>query len=155
VLSWKDLIMDLFLRIVVLTPTALVVVAVFIILWRERTTEHSAHIVITIWALCSSVLSYRGFFRPSSAESFPPIGVNLIVVFVILAASLIMSPTLRGLLTRQSDLISSACMAVGRYCLLDPDDVREGAGLVGAPRGYRRHLDRADVSVGGEGIGSA
>jgi hypothetical protein len=103
--------LDLFLRIAVLTPTALVVVAVFIILWRERTTEHSARIavasgvVITIWALCSSVLSYRGFFRPSSAESFPPIGVNLIVVFVILAASLIMSPTLRGLLTKQSDLI--------------------------------------------------
>jgi hypothetical protein len=107
----KELTMSEFLAVAILVPVAFVVATVFSVLWRERTSQHEARtalasgIALTAWALSVSVLAYRGLFRPRSAASFPPIGINLAVVLVTLAVTLAVSGSLRGLLARQSSLI--------------------------------------------------
>ena len=101
--------MQLLLPIAVLIPVTLVVVSIFMVLWRERTSERgtwvalTSGIVLAVWAIVNTVLSYQGMYH--TATSFPPIGINLIIVLLVLALSLIVSRTLRGLLTRQSSLI--------------------------------------------------
>jgi hypothetical protein len=103
--------MSWLLTVAVLVPVTVVVMTVFLVLWREQSSPHEARIAIasgaslSVWALVATVLSYRGFFRPLTPVSFPPIGINLVVVLLILAGSLIGSGTLRRLLTRQSSLI--------------------------------------------------
>jgi hypothetical protein len=52
------------------------------------------------------VLARRGFFVQPAGDTRPPaVGINLVVVLVALAFFLILSPTLRALLSRQSSLI--------------------------------------------------
>ena len=53
----------------------------------------------------TTVLASRGFFQPQDAESAPPVGINLVVVLSVLAASLVTSASVRRLLTRQANLI--------------------------------------------------
>jgi hypothetical protein len=58
------------LAVAVLLPTALVVVAVFAVLWRERTSRRDARIaiatgiILAVWAIATTALAWRGFFRP-------------------------------------------------------------------------------------------
>jgi hypothetical protein len=95
----------------VLIPTALVVVALFAVIWRERTSSHDARvaiasgIVLGLWAIVTTVLARRGFFQPPAGASVPPVGVNLIVVLLALALSLSASGSLRRLLRNQANLI--------------------------------------------------
>lgn len=98
------------LSVLVLLPTAAVVIAIFAILRRaasnakqSRTAEVSG-IVLAVWAMLAMVLAYRGFFRPPSTHSFPPIGTNLIVVFLALALCLALSSSLRSLVANQRRL---------------------------------------------------
>ena len=99
------------LPLVVLGPTAVVVVALFLVLWRERTSTRDARIaivsggVLSLWAVVAAVLAYRGFFQPRDAESVPLVGLNLIVVLPVLFVSLATSTSLRRLLTQQANLI--------------------------------------------------
>ena len=99
------------LTLVVLGPTAVVVAALFLVLWRERTSARDVRIahlsggVLVVWAVVTTVLASRGFFQPQDAESAPPVGINLVVVLSVLAASLVTSASLRRLLTRQANLI--------------------------------------------------
>ena len=78
------------LTLVILGPAAVVVVALFLVLWRERTSTRDARIaivsagVLSLWALVATVLAYRGVFQPQDAESVPPVGINLIVVLSVL-----------------------------------------------------------------------
>ena len=104
--------MSAFLLVVaVLGPTVVVVAALFAVLWRERTASHEGRVALaggsalTVWAVAATVLARRGSFQPSTAESVPPIGVNLAVVLLILAISLAASSSLRRLLSRQANLI--------------------------------------------------
>jgi hypothetical protein len=99
------------LMLVVLGPAAVVVVALFRVLWRERRSAHDVRIailtgaVLSLWAVVATMLAYRGAFQPHELESVPPVGLNLIVVLSVLFASLVTSTSMRGLLTRQPSLI--------------------------------------------------
>ena len=99
------------LTLVILGPAAVVVAALFLVLWRERTSTRDARIAIvsagalSLWAVVATVLAYRGVFQPQDVEAVPPVGINLIVVLSVLFASLATFPSLRRLLTRQANLI--------------------------------------------------
>ena len=99
------------LTLVLLGATALVVAALFAVLWRERASPRDARVallsgcVLSLWALGATFAARRGAFEAKAAEGVPPVGINLVVVLALLALSLASSATLRGLLSRQSDLI--------------------------------------------------
>jgi hypothetical protein len=99
------------LAVAVLLPTALVVVAVFAVLWRERTSRGDARIaiatgiVLAVWAIATTALAWRGLFRPPAGATVPPVGANLIVVLLALALCLSVSVSLRRLLRNQANLI--------------------------------------------------
>jgi hypothetical protein len=92
-------------------PTIAVVVAVFALLWVERTSPRSAAVamvtgvVIAAWGMTTGVLAIKGFYRPPGPSSPPPVGIQLGVALVVMAAWLALSPTLRGLLSNQKNLI--------------------------------------------------
>jgi hypothetical protein len=99
------------LTALVVLPTAVVVVAFFMVVWRERTTTRSTWIavitgvVLGSWAIGTGVLASRGNYLPRSAESFPPVGIQLIAALAAMVTAIAVSPSLRGLLTNQRNLI--------------------------------------------------
>jgi hypothetical protein len=99
------------LVVLVVIPTALVVIALFAILWRERTSPRSAWIAglsglaLAAWAITTSVLASSGSYQPPDTHSPPPVGIQLVTALSILSACLWLSPTLRGLLRNQKNLI--------------------------------------------------
>jgi hypothetical protein len=99
------------LAVAVLFPTALVVVAIVAVLWRERASSRDARvaiasgIVLAVWAAATIVLARRGFFQPSAGATVPPVGVSLFVVLLALTLCLSVSVSLRRLLHNQANLI--------------------------------------------------
>ena len=99
------------LAVLVLAPTVVVVIAIFLVLWRERGSRRQTWIalvsglVLAAWATGTTMLARRGVFEPPDPYSLPPVGITLILVLVILAVCLLTSPSLRGLLTNQRNLI--------------------------------------------------
>jgi len=99
------------LAVAVLLPTALVVVALFAVLWRERTSRRdervaiASGVVLAVWAVATTVLAWRGFFQPPAGARVPPVGTNLIVVLLALGLFLSVSASLRRLLRNQANLI--------------------------------------------------
>jgi hypothetical protein len=95
----------------VVPPTCAVVVVLFALLWQERTSPRSTAIaivsgvVLAAWATTTGVLAIKGFYLPPDTSSPPPVGIQLGIVLVLLALCLALSPTLRGLLTNQKNLI--------------------------------------------------
>jgi hypothetical protein len=95
----------------VLPPTIAVVVVLFVLLWKERTSPRSAAIaiasggVLAAWAATTSVLAIKGFYLPPDAGSPPPIGFQLGIALLVMAVCLALSPTLRGLLGNRKNLI--------------------------------------------------
>jgi hypothetical protein len=99
------------LAIAVLLPPALVVVALFAVLWRERRSGRDARvalasgIVLAGWAIAATVLARRGFFQLPRGASVPPAGINLAVALLALTLVLSVSGSLRRLLRNQANLI--------------------------------------------------
>jgi hypothetical protein len=99
------------LALVLLALTAAVVVAIFLILWRERTSARESRIavvsgvVLAAWAVVAAMLARGGFFEQRDPNSVPPIGITLALVLLGLAVCLLVSPALRRLLTNQRNLI--------------------------------------------------
>jgi hypothetical protein len=99
------------LAVAVLLPTALVVLALFAVLWRERRSSGDVRvaiasgIVLAAWAIATTVLASRGFFQPAAEARVPPVGITLIVVLLALALFLSVSSSLRRLLRNQANLI--------------------------------------------------
>ncbi len=96
----------------VVIPTALVVIAFPALLWQERTSPRSAWIaglsavILTAWAITTAVLAASGsYYQPPGFRGPPPIGIQLVTALAILAACLWFSPTLRGLLRNEKNLI--------------------------------------------------
>jgi hypothetical protein len=91
--------------------TVAVVVAIFLVMWRERASARDSRtavvsgIVLAAWAIVTTILSRRGTYQPPDPYSPPPIGITLVLVLLVLAACLLASPTLRRLLTNQKNLI--------------------------------------------------
>ena len=98
------------LSMFILIPTAAVVVALFAIMWRERSTAADGRVALVStvglagWATLSAVFALRGTYLPPD-QGLPPIGIALVIVLVTLAVVLGTSPTLRRLLTNQKNLI--------------------------------------------------
>jgi hypothetical protein len=99
------------LAVLILAPTAAVVIAIFLVLWRERTSARESRtavvsgVVLAAWAIVTAMLARRGYFEPPDPYRLPPIGITLILVLVALAVCLLGSPSLRRLLTNQENLI--------------------------------------------------
>ena len=99
------------LAVIILALTAAVVIAIFLVMWRERTSARQSLIAIvsgvalTVWAILTTMLARRGVFRPPDLTSPPPVGITLALVLLVLAAFLLVSPSLRRLLTNQRNLI--------------------------------------------------
>jgi hypothetical protein len=99
------------LAVIVVTLTAAVVIAIFLVLWRSRTTISQSRIAIVSvvvlagWAVGTAMLARRGFFQPPDLHSPPPVGIALGLALAVLAVCLLISPSLRGLLTNQRHLI--------------------------------------------------
>jgi hypothetical protein len=102
--------MSIFLPIAVLIPTAVVVAAVSLILWHaaaskaERKVALVATVSLTVWSVLSTTFAYRGFFQPQTVSSVPPIGIYLAGALLFLTFSLLVSPSLRRLLSDQTNL---------------------------------------------------
>jgi hypothetical protein len=135
------------LSVIVVASTAAVVVALFGIMWRERTSPRTAQVaiiagvVLAAWATLTMVLASDGFFL--QGEGAPPVGVVLAVVLIGLAASLVASGSLRSLLTNQANLIRlNAWRLIGIVFLLLMIDGQMPA-LWALPAGI------GDVIVGG------
>jgi hypothetical protein len=95
----------------VLALTAAVVVAIVLVLWRERTSPRESLIavvsgvVLAAWAVVVAMLARGGFFEQRDPNSVPPVGITLALVLLGLAVCLLVSPSLRRLLTNQRNLI--------------------------------------------------
>jgi hypothetical protein len=99
------------LTVLILVTTASVVVGIFLVLWRERTSDRDSWvavvsgIVLVGWATATALFARRGFFLQTDPQSPPPIGITLMLALVVLAVCLLASPSLRRLLTNQRNLI--------------------------------------------------
>jgi hypothetical protein len=99
------------LAVLLLGLTAAVVIAIFLVLWRERTSARQSRVavvslvVLATWAIFTTMLARRGFYRPPHPDSLPPIGITLVLVLLVLGGCLLVSPSLRRLLTNQKNLI--------------------------------------------------
>ena len=99
------------LAALILGLTAAVVIAIFLVLWRERTSSHQSWIALlsgvglAAWATVTTMLARRGVFQPPDPYSAPPIGFALVLVLLVLAVCLVAAPSLRRLLTNQKNLI--------------------------------------------------
>jgi hypothetical protein len=99
------------LGVVIVALTAAVVIAIFLVLWRARTSTRQSPIAVVSavtlagWALVTAVLAWRGFYQPPDLYSPPRVGIALGLALALLAVCLLLSPSLRGLLTNQRHLI--------------------------------------------------
>ncbi|HEY6183056.1 MAG TPA: hypothetical protein VIW67_12475 [Terriglobales bacterium] len=98
------------LTVLVIPCVVAVVVAVFVVLRRERTSTRDPWIaglsgsVLAMWALVAAVLAIRGAFIQTGQEIFPPVGIALVVAFISMAVCVTMSRSLRGLLSNRKNL---------------------------------------------------
>ena len=100
------------LVLVMVIATGLVVIALFAIMWRERTSPRGAvtaalaGFVLAAWAIATGVLAASGFYLQSpGARPPPPVGIQLVVSLAVMAVCLRLSPTLRALLGDRQNLI--------------------------------------------------
>ena len=99
------------LAVLVVIPTAAVIVALFLILRHESVSARQSYvamlsgIVLVVWVVAAATLAYRGYLRPPDAQSAPPIGLVLAVALLGMFLVLLLSPSLRSLLTNQKNLI--------------------------------------------------
>jgi hypothetical protein len=95
----------------VVIPTAAVVVAVFIVLWRERTSARTAWVavgsglVLAAWAVTTALSATRGAYLQRELGETPPVAVQLVTALAAMALLLATSPSLRSLLTNQKNLL--------------------------------------------------
>jgi hypothetical protein len=91
-----------FLGVVIVALTAAVVVAIFLVLWRARSSPRQSRIavvsavVLAGWAVVTALLAQRGFFRPPDLYSPPLVGIALGLALAVWAVCLLISPSLRA-----------------------------------------------------------
>lgn len=99
------------LTALIVVPAATVVLAMFYMLWQERTSARTAAVaviaglVLVAWMVFTSVAAARGLYLPPVTPGFAPIGIQLLVALAGLALVLAFSPSLRSLLTNQHFLL--------------------------------------------------
>jgi hypothetical protein len=99
------------LTIVIVGLAVLVVVAIVLLMWRAATSPRTALVAViaglglAAWLLFTSIAAQRGFYLPPPTPAIPPVGVQLVLALVGMSLCLLVSPSLRGLLTDQRNLI--------------------------------------------------
>ena len=99
------------LAILILLPTAAVVVAMFAVMWREATMPRSrsvavaAGVVLAAWAAMTVIFARDGRYLPPDGNTPPAVAIQLVLAIVLMALCVALSPTLRGLLTNQKNLL--------------------------------------------------
>jgi len=102
--------MEAWLTAVIVVPAVLVVFGLFLVMWRERTSDRTARvavisgIVLLAWLVATSLLALGGFYFPPVSGP-PPVGVQLTVALIGMALALTWSPSLRSVLTNQKNLV--------------------------------------------------
>lgn len=77
------------LIVLILVPTAAVVVAMSVVMWAARTTPATARaailagIALAGWAVTVTILGLRGGFVQPDSDSIPPIGMVLLAEFTL------------------------------------------------------------------------
>jgi hypothetical protein len=97
------------LAVLLLGTTAAVVVALFLVMRRERASSPEWLAIVSgcalaAWAALTTVLAYRGSFLQSGAGGAPPVGIALAAALVVMGVFLVASASLRGLLSNQRNL---------------------------------------------------
>ncbi len=106
----------------ILALTAAVVVAIFLVLWRARTSARQSRIavasgiVLAAWAVGATILTRRGLIEQPGPASVPPLVVTLALVLLALAVCLVVFPLLRRLLNpwRLVGVVFLLLMATGQ-----------------------------------------
>jgi hypothetical protein len=86
------------LAVIIVTLTASVVLAIFVVLWRARRTLAQSGVavvsavVLAAWALGAGTLARRGFFVPPDSHSPPPVGIALGLALALLTVCLLLFP---------------------------------------------------------------
>src|SRR4030095_6255512 len=99
------------LAILILLPTVAVVVAMYVVMWREATVPRwrsgavSAGVVLAAWAAVTVIFARGGRYLPPDGNKPPAVAIQLVLAIVLMALCLALSPTLRGLLTNQKNLL--------------------------------------------------
>src|SRR5262245_43120320 len=79
--------MEAWLTAVIVVPAALVVFALFLVMWSERTSNQTERvavlsgIVLLAWLVGTSIIALRGFYFPPVSGP-PPVGVQLTVALI-------------------------------------------------------------------------
>jgi hypothetical protein len=95
----------------VVIPTAAVVAAMFVVLWRARTSTRTAWVavvsglVLATSAVITAWLAARGAYLQRDFGDAPLVGVQLVTALAAMALLLATSPSLRSLLTNQKNLL--------------------------------------------------
>ncbi len=99
------------LGVIIVGETVAVVIAMFLVLWRARTTAHQSRVAVVsglalaAWALGTATLAQRGSFELRDVHGPPPVGIALGAALAVLAGCLLVSASLRALLLNQRHLI--------------------------------------------------
>lgn len=99
------------LAVLILAATAAVVIAITLVLWHERVSARDSWIavlagaVLAAWAVAATMLARRGFFELTDLTAPPAVGIALGLALAALGVSLLLSSSLRRLLTNQRHLI--------------------------------------------------
>lgn len=121
------------LIVLVLVPTAAVVVAMSFVMWAARTTPATARaailagIALALWAVAVIILGLRGAFIQPDGESIPPVAIVLPAAFVVMAVALRASGSLRSLFTNQQHLIRLNVCSTARCRPSGPSGSRAGS----------------------------
>jgi hypothetical protein len=99
------------LAVLVAVPAVVVVVTMFLVLWRERTSPRTAAVavasgvVLAAWGVATAVAAARGVYAPPPGNRPPPIGLQLLSALAVLGIAVLASPSLRSLLRNRKNLL--------------------------------------------------
>jgi hypothetical protein len=99
------------LAVLIVVPAVVVLVAIFLILWRERTSPRTAVVavvsalVLAAWGIATAMAAARGVYRPPAGNRPPPVGLQLLGALAVLGTAVAVSPSLRSLLRNRKNLI--------------------------------------------------
>jgi hypothetical protein len=128
--------------------------SVFGVLWRAQKSPREARvavasgIAVAAWAIIAIALARAGVFQ-APGLAVPPVGINMIVVLLVMAIALTLSPSLRDLVSRQSGIIRLQEWRVAGLLLLTHTALGHVPLLFGLPAGV------GDVLVGITAFGVA
>lgn len=147
-------VMSAFLAVATLFVVVGWTVSVGSVLWRAQKSPREARvavvssIVLAAWAIIAVTLARAGTFQ-APGLTVPPVGINMLVVLLVMAAALSASSSLRHLVSRQSGMIRLQGWRVAGLLLLTHTVLGQVPLLFGLPAGV------GDVLIGITAFGVA